>query len=67
MHPVVTYYGKPIQTIQYEQFKIDYVLWDKGVRLIEVNKYPHQWMSNVQFSYFMNVLLKFKSEGKLNG
>ena len=67
MHPVVTYYGKPIQTIQYEQFKIDYVLWDKGVRLIEVNKYPHQWMSNFEFSYFMNVLLKFKSEGKLNG
>jgi len=62
---VVTYYSKPIKTIQYEQFKIDYVDWDKGFRLLEVNKVPHQFMINCDFSFFMNVLLKLRKEGKI--
>ena len=67
MNSVISYYGKPIKTIQYHQFKIDYVLWDDGVRLLEVNQKPHNLMINYDFSFFMNVLLKLKSEGKLNG
>ena len=62
---VVTYYNKPIKTIQYDQFKIDYIDWDKGVRLLEVNKKPHHFMTNWEFNFFMTVLLKFKAQGKI--
>ena len=65
MNSVVTYYGKPIKTIQYGQFKIDYVDWDKGFRLLEVNQKPHNLMINYDFSFFMNVLLKLRTEGEI--
>jgi len=62
---VVTYYNKPIKTIQYGQFKIDYVDWDSGFRLLEVNQKPHNLMINYDFSFFMNVLLRLRKEGKI--
>jgi hypothetical protein len=65
MNSVVTYYGKQIKTIQYGQFKIDYVDWDNGFRLLEVNQKPHNLMINYDFSFFMNALLKLRAEGKI--
>jgi hypothetical protein len=65
MDSVITYYGKPIKTIRHGKFKIDYVDWDKGVRLLEVNKKCHQSMPNWEFNFFMNVLLTLKYEGKI--
>ena len=65
MNSVVTYYSRPIKTIQYHQFKIDYVDWDTGFRLLEVNQKPHSHMINYDFSFFMNVLLKLRKEGKI--
>ena len=65
MNSVVSYYGMPIKTVQYEQFKIDYVNWDKGFRLLEVNQKPHNLMVNYDFSFFMNVLLKLRKEGEI--
>jgi hypothetical protein len=62
---VITYFDRPIKTIQYGQFKIDYVDWDKGFRLLEVNQIPHKSMINYDFSFFMNVLLKLRKEGKI--
>ena len=65
MNSVVNYYGMPIKTVQYGQFKIDYVNWDKGFRLLEVNQKPHNLMVNYDFSFFMNVLLKLRKEGEI--
>ena len=62
---VITYFDRPIKTIQHDQFKIDYVDWNKGVRLLEVNKKAHQFMTNWEFNYFMTVLLTLKAQGKI--
>ena len=62
---VITYFDRPIKTIQYGQFKIDYVNWNDGFRLLEVNDKHHSQMINYDFSFFMTVLLTLKSQGKI--
>jgi hypothetical protein len=57
MDLIITNWGMPIKTLSTGGNFIRYSLFDKGIRLIDVNGSGHQRLSNFEFNQIMNIVL----------
>ena len=54
---VITYFDRPIQTLIYKGFRVEYCRWDDGFRLISVDGVPHDKLRVSDFNFFLNVVM----------
>jgi hypothetical protein len=57
MNLIITNWGMPIKTLSTGGNFIRYSLFDKGIRLIDVNGAGHQRLSNFEFNHIMSIVL----------
>ena len=52
----ILYYNRPIKTMIHNGMKVDYCLWNKGIRLIEVNGFKSELLNNCIFSHYIKIV-----------
>ena len=57
MNLIITNWGMPIKTLSTGGNFIRYSLFDKGIRLVDINGRDHNKLSNFEFHHIMNIVL----------
>lgn len=50
------YFNRPIKTMFHNDMRVDYCLWNTGIRLISVNGFEQQLLNNCIFSHYLKIV-----------